>query len=105
MPTAASSEINGAQAIVRMLESYGVKHVFGVPGETPSLPFTRRCTSDATRSPTCSPATSARPASWRTSTPGSPTSPGVRVPVRGRERSTPRPGSPKPTPPRFPFCS
>jgi acetolactate synthase I/II/III large subunit len=38
MPTAASSEINGAQAIVRMLEAYGVKHVFGVPGDT-SVPL------------------------------------------------------------------
>ncbi len=37
MSTAASSDINGAQAIVRMLEAYGVKHVFGVPGDTSVL--------------------------------------------------------------------
>jgi acetolactate synthase-1/2/3 large subunit len=31
-------KLNGAEAMVRMLELYGVKHIFGLCGDT-SLPF------------------------------------------------------------------
>lgn len=32
------TKLNGAEAMVRMLELYGVKHIFGLCGDT-SLPF------------------------------------------------------------------
>ncbi|MCK7469410.1 MAG: thiamine pyrophosphate-binding protein [Desulfomicrobium escambiense] len=53
--------------------------------------------------PTSWPATSARPASWPTSTPGSPTSPGCANARPGPARSIPHRGSPRPTPPPIPI--
>ena len=38
MPDAGSNQLNGAEAMVRMLEAHGVKHIFGLCGDT-TLPF------------------------------------------------------------------
>ncbi|MEM7173358.1 MAG: thiamine pyrophosphate-binding protein [Pseudomonadota bacterium] len=37
-PSAASNQLSGAEAMVRMLEAYGVRHIFGLCGDT-TLPF------------------------------------------------------------------
>ncbi|MBT5298491.1 MAG: thiamine pyrophosphate-binding protein [Rhodospirillaceae bacterium] len=38
MPDAGSNQLNGAEAMVRMLEAHGAKHIFGLCGDT-TLPF------------------------------------------------------------------
>ena len=38
MPDAGGNSLNGAEAMVRMLEAHGVTHVFGLCGDT-TLPF------------------------------------------------------------------
>jgi hypothetical protein len=60
-----SSSFNGADGMVRMLQLNGVKHIFGLCGDT-SLPFYDAWPGWTTAWTTSSRATSAAPATWPT---------------------------------------
>jgi thiamine pyrophosphate-dependent acetolactate synthase large subunit-like protein len=59
------SSPNGADALVRMLQLNGVKHIFGLCGDT-SLPFYDALARLDHGMTTCSRATSAAPPTWPT---------------------------------------
>ena len=58
-----SNRMNGAEAMVRMLQAHDVKHVFGLCGDT-SLPLYDASSSSITASPMCSPVTNAQRPTW-----------------------------------------